>query len=244
MLPLWLGLAIVLIDFALIRVCFLYTRESSILGCAVAGVLLYVVRLAIVSVTLWSACKFFGVTGASLGIRRSSIVPDFKWSLRICLVVGASAAVALSGGVIVALCLGIRLPPPPELFVQVLGGNSNLGNLLALASLGFLVLTILAPLTEELIYRSLLMPVLTSRIGLFGSIAIASIVFGLLHAIPFGELAMGLPQVVGGLVMATAFSIRWSVTSAMVVHATGNLFVGAVAFIYAELFKSFPAVFH
>jgi membrane protease YdiL (CAAX protease family) len=68
-------------------------------------------------------------------------------------------------------------------------------------------------------------------------------VFGLLHVVPFGEVGIAVPQVIGGVVMAAAFAIRWSVISAMVVHAMGNLFVGNLLFIYVRLFETCPTLY-
>jgi hypothetical protein len=51
MIPAGLAGFVVLIDFALVHLCFRYTRELSIMGYAFSGVILYLVRLAITSVT-------------------------------------------------------------------------------------------------------------------------------------------------------------------------------------------------
>jgi membrane protease YdiL (CAAX protease family) len=74
-------------------------------------------------------------------------------------------------------------------------------------------------------------------------VAVSSVVFGLLHVVPFGEVGIAVPQVIGGVVMAAAFAIRWSVISAMVVDAMGNLFVGTLLFIYVRLFETCPTLY-
>jgi membrane protease YdiL (CAAX protease family) len=241
--PAWLALIVVLIDFALVHLCFRYTRELSIMACAGSGVVLYLARLAIAGSALRWACRHYCISGESLGIRLSSVAADFRWSTRICVLGGLVVGALLAAGFVAAFCLGIRLPPPPELLVQVIGGNKSIRYLIAITTVGAMVVTVLAPVTEELIYRSLLLPLLTTRLGLFPAVAVTSVLFGLLHVIPFGEVGIGVPQIIGGVVMATAFAIRWSVVPAMVVHAMGNLFVGTLLFIYVRLFVACPALF-
>jgi membrane protease YdiL (CAAX protease family) len=115
--------------------------------------------------------------------------------------------------------------------------------LLALAVFGAASTTILAPLTEELIYRSLFLPPLAHRFGLYRAIVITSVAFGLAHVIPFGHPRVPVLEIIGGLLMAAGFSIRWSVVPAIVIHALGNLAAGMIAFIYVRLFIAHPALF-
>jgi len=58
-----------------------------------------------------------------------------------------------------------------------------------------------------------------------------------------GELGIPALQILGGLMMAAAFSLRWSVIPAMIVHGMGNLFVGVFCLTYVQLFEAYPSWF-
>ena len=243
MLPAWLAVGVVLLDFCLIGLWFRCTHEMSIVGWAIAGVVLYLVRLSIVIITLRSACRHYRVSCQALGIRPSDMLPDFRWSSRICLLSALIIVTAVFAGFVIARGIGVRLPAPPEEFVHFLGGSYPLTQFAAIAVLAGAVLTVLAPLTEELVYRSVFLPALAYRIGLFPSVAVTSLVFGLAHVVPSGRFWIPIPEIIGGLLMAAGFSIRWSVVPAMVIHALGNMFSGALMFIYVQLFKAHPTWF-
>jgi membrane protease YdiL (CAAX protease family) len=243
MLPAWLAVGGVAIDFGFMGLWFRYTDHSwdgrSIVSCG----LMFLVRLATVNFILVWACRHYQIPTAALGIRPSTLSSDFQWSFRIC-VLGAFVIVAtLAMGFALALALGMRLPAPSELSVQFLGGNWSVGYTIFMLGLG-ITGTLLVVVTEELIYRSLFLPVLTSQIGLYPAVAVTAIVFGLAHVIPFGHMGIPAPQIIGGLLMAAGFAIRWSVVPAMVIHAMGNLFVGFVVLIYVRLFEASPTLFH
>jgi membrane protease YdiL (CAAX protease family) len=97
--------------------------------------------------------------------------------------------------------------------------------------------------TEELIYRAFFLPTLTAWLGLYPAVAVTAIVFGLAHTVPFGRLELPVAEIIGGVLMAGAFSMRWSVIQRIVIHAVGNLFVGALVFTYVQLFGACPALF-
>jgi len=242
-LPAWVALGVVLVDFVLIGLSFRYMREMSIMEGAGAGVMVYLLRLSIVTATLVFVCRYYRVSGVALGIRPSKMAADFRWSSRICIFWGSTIAGAILAGFVIARCLGIRLPAPPALMIQVLGDNYGLLQFIGIAALSGIVVVVLAPVTEELIYRSVCLPVLACRIGLVPAIGITAIIFGLAHVIPFGQVWIPVPEIIGGLLMAAGFAIRWSVIPAMVIHAMGNLVASMLLFIYVHLFKAYPSWF-
>jgi len=243
MLPVWLPVTFILFHFVLIGVCVRYTRELSPTGLAVASILLYFCALTAGTITLLWSCKHYQVSAKALGIRPSNMRADFRWSFRICALGAFLITVAIVIGFVAALCLGVRLPAPPASYVHVLGGNWSDVQFLAIAGLGGAIATVLAPVTEELIYRSLFLPPLTHRLGLYPAIVVTSLVFGLAHVVPFGQIRIPLPEIVGGLLMAIGFAIRWSVVPAIVIHALGNLVAGTLALIYVRLFIAYPTLF-
>jgi hypothetical protein len=84
MLPAWLAVTGVAIDFGLMRLWFRYTEQSWGGRWMVSCGLMFLVRLATVSAILVWACKRYQTSGAALGLRPSSMRSDFRWSFRIC----------------------------------------------------------------------------------------------------------------------------------------------------------------
>ena len=243
MLPMWFAFAIVAVDFLLVSLSFHYANTASLINCALWGVLQYAVRLTFLAFALVWASVHYQVPKESLGIRPNTLLSDIQWSSRICALVAVVILATVAAGFVVSYWLGLRLPAPPDEIVQTIPVDGRVSQFLILASLGALILAVLAPITEELIYRSLFLPVLTSSFGLVPAVFVTATVFGLLHVIPFGGMGIALPQFVGGLIMAAGFSIRWSVAPAMVIHAMGNLCAGGLVFTYVQLYKAYPALF-
>jgi len=242
-LPLWLALIAVTLDFCLVAVWFRYSRELSIGAWTVSDVILYLVRLGTVGVTLAWGSSHYRISGAVAGIRPSHLFPDLRWSIKCCLIGASVIGGVVATGVAAACWLGFRPPAPSALITEFLRSHHwDLRHVLTFGGLG-VTSVLLAPVAEELIYRSLLLPALTCRLGLYAAVAVTAVVFGLVHVIPFGELGIPALQILGGLMMAAAFSLRWSVIPAMIVHGMGNLFVGVLCFTYVQFFEAYPSWF-
>lgn len=82
----------------------------------------------------------------------------------------------------------------------------------------FLVGGLIAPIAEELYFRALLYGYLR-RWGFWPALLLSTLVFTLLHRSTPGA---PIPQVVGGLVFATAYEIEQSLLAPIVIHALGN----------------------
>jgi len=242
MLPAWIAITGIMIDFVVMALWFRFTDQTWSTQLILSSTLMLLARLAMVSLILLWACRHYRISAASLGIRPSTAAADFRWSFRICAFGGLAIAATIVTVSAVALALGIRLPAPPESWVQFLGGNWSVRYAIFMVTLG-VTGNLLVVITEELIYRSLLLPPLVARLGLFSAVAATAIVFGLAHEIPFGRLAIPLPEIIGGILMAAGFAIRWSVIPAIVIHAMGNMFAGALLFTYVRLFEAYPTLF-
>jgi membrane protease YdiL (CAAX protease family) len=240
--PIWVGVAFVAFDYLFLGYWYRHSNQSSAGRWIISNVFQFCIRLALVSVTLAVSCRFFNVSREAIGIRTSNIISDLEWSIRWCLIgvfiTGIAAIIAVAG----AVCVGVRLPVPPGLYLQFLEAKCDLQYLIVLGALGTTG-NLLVAVTEELIYRALFLPPLTSRLGLFPAIALTSIVFGFAHVIPFGMIDIPLFQIFGGILMATGFAIRWSVIPAIVIHAMGNFFTGLLAFVYVRMFQAHPSWF-
>jgi membrane protease YdiL (CAAX protease family) len=241
-LPIWIAVAFVAFDFLFLGYWYRHSNQSSVGSYIMSAMSQFCIRFALIIVTLVVACRCFGVSREAIGIRTSNIVPDLRWSIRLCLIgvfiIGIATTLAFAG----AVYLGVRLPAPPAWIGQFLGRKCDPQYLILLGTLATAG-NLLVAVTEELIYRALFLPPLTSRLGLFPAIALTSIVFGFAHVIPFGLIDFPLPQIVGGILIATAFAIRWSVVSAIIIHAMGNACAGLMAFVYVRIFQEHPSWF-
>jgi membrane protease YdiL (CAAX protease family) len=242
-LPVRLALLVLLTDFVLVGVWVRCTGNLPIGEWAVWDVMLYLARLATVAVTIVLGCKHYRVSGLSLGILPANPMSDLRWSIKCCLVGASIIGAMVAAGLVAAHWLRIGLPPPPQSVVEILRpGHWSTARFVLLGVLAATAV-LLAPFTEELIYRSLLLPALTSRLRLYPAIAVSAVVFGLVHVIPFGEIEIPAAQILGGLMMASAFSIRWSIIPAMVLHGMGNCFVGILCLVYVRLYVAHPTFF-
>jgi membrane protease YdiL (CAAX protease family) len=240
--PIWVAVAFVAFDFLFLAYWYRHSDQSSVGSYVISAVSQFGVRLALIIVTLVVACRCFDVSREAVGIRPSNVVSDLKWSIRSCLIGGFIIGIAATIAFVGAVGLGVRLPAPPAWIEQFLGGKCDLQYLIVVGAIGAAG-NLLVAVTEELIYRVLFLPPVTSRLGLFPGIALTSIVFGFAHVIPFGIINIPVPQIVGGILMATGFAIRWSVVPAIVIHAMGNAFAGLMALVYVRMFQTHPAWF-
>jgi membrane protease YdiL (CAAX protease family) len=240
--PVWIAVAFVAFDFLFLGYWYRHSNQSSVRSYIISAASQFCVRFVLIIATLLVACRCFRVSREAIDIRTSNVVSDLRWSITWCLVgifiVGIATAIAMAGAVL----LGVRLPAPPTWIAQFLAGKWDLRYIILLATLGTAG-NLLVAVTEELVYRALFLPSLTSRLGLFPAIALTSIVFGFAHVIPFGIIAIPVPQIVGGILMATGFVIRWSVVPAIVIHAMGNGFAGLMALVYVRMFQTHPSWF-
>ena len=204
---------------------------------------LYLMRLATAAIIVFWCARHYQVSEQTLGIRPSNPWSDLRWSVKCCLLGASIIASTIAVGLAVASLFGVRLPAPPAFFVSLLSTSHwNARQVITLGGLGATGVA-LAPLAEELIYRSILLPSLVSSLGFYAAVAVSAIIFGLVHTIPSGEFGIPAPQIAGGVMMAVAFSIRWSVIPAMVLHGMGNLFVGILCFLYVRLYEASPGLF-
>lgn len=241
-LPAWLAVIYVAFDFGLLAFWYRYANPPGAVQWVISGLILFCLRLALVIGTLLLACRHYRVSGRVLGIRPSNINSDLRWSLGLCALGVVVVGIAIVAAFIAAVRLGIHLPAPPEFVAEFLGGNRSVGYLLLIGVCGAMGILLVA-VTEELIYRALFLPALTSPLGLFPAVVVTSIVFGLLHVIPFGIAAIPAPQIIGGVLFAAGFAIRWSVVPAIVIHTTCDLFLFAILFGYVRLFETHPGWF-
>jgi uncharacterized protein len=146
------------------------------------------------------------------------------------LILGVSTAVTLLVFISmlhwILLWAGIKLahvPPPLQGWAQL--------------PLAFVLIVVLGPLAEELLFRGLLLDWLKRKMSVWAAAVILSVIFSLLHANPFslgavGWLAFGARFLLG--FAASALTIKYrSLRPAFVMHATWNA-IGCVASVLSD----------
>ncbi len=95
-----------------------------------------------------------------------------------------------------------------------------------MALLGYAVASLLlAPLSEELIDRGVLLLALPARTPGWVALLVSGAVFAWMHAGPYHQDGFPLFPLLGGLMTAAVFLQRGSLIPPIVVHASGNLFL-------------------
>jgi len=81
---------------------------------------------------------------------------------------------------------------------------------------------IIAPVTEEFVFRGLIMTKLRSVFGAFSAIFISAVLFGLIHLMT-GSIITGIHALLGGLIFGLAYEKSGSLFAAVAAHICGNL---------------------
>ena len=93
--------------------------------------------------------------------------------------------------------------------------------------LALLLVVLMAPLSEELLFRGLLLDWLRQKMNVWAAAIILSVIFSLLHANPFSLGAVGWLAFAGRFLLgmgASALTIRYhSLRPAFAMHATWNI---------------------
>ncbi len=84
---------------------------------------------------------------------------------------------------------------------------------------------VLAPMTEELIDRGVLVLALPARVPGWAAVLLSGVVFGAMHAFAYRQPGLPLFPLLGGMFTATAMLARRSLWGPVVVHAAGNAFL-------------------
>lgn len=152
---------------------------------------------------LWLLC---GRRGACLGLRAQPL-PSLRYWLRILLWLGLGSIV-LAAGVGTWMALGDGLP----------ASQYRAGSLWFHFSRSVL----LAPISEELIYRVLLCGGLLPLCGVWATTLVATLVFAWLH-VCYGNFAPN--HVIAGVILSLAYLRSGCIWLPMALHALGNLLV-------------------
>ncbi len=152
-----------------------------------------------------------GITLADLGFRTRSLPVDLLWGIG-----GYAVAAPLTQvAAIVSTWLFRGESTPLHPVVTALAGSQSP---LAQALL-FTQLAMLAPLTEETLFRGVLFRSLTGRLGIVGALVATSTLFAVLHPqLPLGFLGI----FVLGTIFNTLYLLRGSLAPCIFAHALNN----------------------
>lgn len=176
-------------------------------------VVLGCIRLLDVTVLIFFVNRYEGNTlhicldpaGITIGVRKGVL-----WSLAFGLVAG-SIAMILHGFEINPLQL-IKTPLPkriPEIVLYFLVGG------------------IISPVAEEFFFRGLIYSYFR-RWGFLQALILSTAFFVLLHPLSSG---VPLPQIVGGLLFATAFEVEKNLLVPIIIHISGNLGIFTISWL-------------
>ena len=113
--------------------------------------------------------------------------------------------------------------PLAKLDSEFVNDIMNASPLSASATSSFMLLVILAPLIEEMVFRGLLFSRLTKKWNMAGAMVVSSLAFGLLHMDPIGAFVFG-------IVACVLYTRTRTLLVPMVLHALNNLIVWALMF--------------
>ena len=207
-----------------------------VLAAAVAGLLLFAVvpwmtgrgLPAAIDLTAFMAVWYVLILALLVPIRRRARLnwatlmgptptrPVVIWS---CLTAVGLVGVSIAALVVVFVPLSYVAPDfvtfwlledIPVLF-RLSGDHWVIGNLLALVTV-----TVFAPLTEELLFRGLLLPAWVVRMGRGRAILLTSLAFAILHADPVGGFVFA-------VIVAEAFLRTGSLWVSVLIHVVNNV---------------------
>lgn len=178
----------------------------------------YLVRLVCTSGMMLACVSRDGLL-ERLGLRKSSLMADLQWTVRLLLIGGACLLVAVAGALVAYWAAGGRLAPPAPAQIAWARSASIWAFLLRWGS----VTLVAAPLVEETIYRGFALPGLLARLRPWQAILVNALVFALLHAGPYGRGFWVPAELLGGVLFSLTFWLRKSIVPGILIHAAGNL---------------------
>jgi membrane protease YdiL (CAAX protease family) len=201
------GVVAVASDMVLYRF-FLGEPESLQLGVRALSVLLI---FCILLVYRWA-------TPGTLGLRAAGLRRDVRW-------IGMLSAVVLAGYVVLSLAFAgacrVGLVDPAIVLAE--RDFTNLDQFRRYLLVGLII----APIFEELVYRSLAVPALAAWLGNGWAIFLSGPLFYFLHVVIYGRSWILFHYALAGWILSWAFIRCNKVWTPMILHSLGNVLAGA-----------------
>jgi len=156
---------------------------------------------------------------AALGLKKCSWNSIFIYG--IC----GGLAVLLLVTVVMSLFISLSpQPPQPQPIAELILNTHDWRQVVLL----LVLVSVLAPVSEEMLFRGFIYPVLRFRFGIVGGIVISASLFGAMHL----DLIRFLPLALGGACFALFCEKSASIYPAMIAHSIWNTVMTLLAFFY------------
>lgn len=96
-------------------------------------------------------------------------------------------------------------------------------------SLAFIALVLLAPFAEEIVFRGVLLPAFSKKLGLITAVILTSILFGILHPPVNAMIGIG----IFAIFLALIYAFTYSIWPAIMLHSLKNL-LAFIALFFAD----------
>ena len=114
---------------------------------------------------------------------------------------------------------GLSALTPLQVGIELMGEHTPLSLLIYL-----LLLAVIAPVAEELLFRGYLYPALREKMSKYAAVGISAMLFALLHMNPMALI----PITIIGVVLAVLYEMTRSIIPCVVCQAMNNLLVFCV----------------
>ncbi|MFP3903399.1 MAG: CPBP family intramembrane glutamic endopeptidase [Armatimonadota bacterium] len=173
------------------------------------------------------AVQYIASVGLALAFALSKTRATHKLSAMGLRTSGRAAKLILTGLfaysvlVVAAVVASLSMPqltgaPIAQVGMKLMGQHTALSVVIYL-----ILLAVVAPIAEELLFRGYLYPALRENMSKFAAVAISAMLFGLLHMNPVAIV----PIVIIGIVLAILYETTHSVVPGVVCHALNNTIV-------------------
>lgn len=200
------GATAVILDMALYRLFWTKPEAYSLLARAISVLL-------ILCLLLLSG----RASTATLGLSKFGLADHSRWIVKLCALVLAGYLI-LSLAFVAACRIGLVDPAP----LLELRDFTNIDEFHRYLLVGLIV----APIFEELVYRSLAVPAFAGWLGNGWAILLSGPLFYFLHIVIYARPWFLFHYVLAGWILAWAFVRTGNVWSPMILHALGNVLMG------------------
>lgn len=156
---------------------------------------------------------------SAIGLKRCS------WNSLFVYGIGGGLAVLLLVSVIMSLIISLfSQPPQPQPIAELILNARDWRQVIPL----LLLVSVLAPVSEEMFFRGFIYPVLRFRFGIAGGLIISACLFGAMHL----DLVRFLPLALGGACLTLFCEKSASIFPSIIAHSMWNTVMTLLAFFY------------
>lgn len=156
---------------------------------------------------------------SAVGLKRCS------WNSLVTYGIGGGMALLLLVSMVMSLIISLfPQPPQPQPIAELILNARDWSQVIPL----LLLVSVIAPVSEEMLFRGFIYPVLRFRFGVVAGIVITGCLFGAMHL----DLVRFLPLALGGACLALFCEKSKSIYPAIIAHSMWNTVMTLLAFFY------------